>query len=55
VRQFANTDRAWFDAQPWPALIGWLNHFTDGAHFARIMPKFTPWAEGDAPIWFGSP
>lgn len=53
VRQFANTDRAWFDAQPWPALIAWLNHFTEGAHFARIMPKFPPWAEGDAPVWFG--
>ncbi|QXT40854.1 glutathione S-transferase [Gymnodinialimonas ceratoperidinii] len=55
VRQFANTDRAWFDAQPWPALIRWLDGFTEGAHFAQIMPKYTPWVEGDAPVWFGAP
>lgn len=53
VRQFANTDRAWFDAQPWPHLIAWLARFTDAPRFTEIMPKFTPWAEGDEPVWFG--
>lgn len=53
VRQFANTDRAWFDAQPWPDLIAWLNRFTEGEVFARIMVKYPPWSEGDAPVRFG--
>ncbi len=52
VRQFANTDRAWFDAQDWPALIGWLDRFTDSAAFQAIMTKHTPWADGDAPLNF---
>lgn len=53
VRQFANTDRDWFNAQPWPDLLNWLNRFTQGPAFAQIMHKFTPWSQGDAPIWFG--
>lgn len=53
VRQFANTDRSWFDAQDWPDLIAWLNRFTDSSAFAQIMHKYRPWVEGDAPIWFG--
>ena len=46
VRQFANTDRAWFDAQDWPDVLGWLNRFTDSRDFAAIMTKYTPWQEG---------
>lgn len=53
VRQFANIDRNWFDAQNWPDLIAWLNRFTEGAAFAEIMEKYPPWSEGDAPRWFG--
>jgi glutathione S-transferase len=53
VRQFANTDRAWFDAQPWPALIGWLDRFLASARFARVMAKYAPWSEGAQPVWFG--
>jgi glutathione S-transferase len=53
VRQFANTEREWFDAQPWPDLISWLNRFTESAAFAEIMTKYVPWSEGDAPHWFG--
>lgn len=54
VRQFANTDRAWFDAQSWPDLIVWLQGFTDGPMFDRIMEKYTPWTHGDAPVHFGA-
>lgn len=54
VRQFAHIDRAWFDAQPWPDLILWLNRFLGSPRFARAMPKFTQWHEGDAPIYFGA-
>lgn len=52
VRQFANTDRAWFDAQPWPDLIAWLDRFLESEVFASVMQKYAPWAEGDAPIVF---
>lgn len=53
VRQFANIDRGWFDVQPWPDLIIWLNRFTESAAFAHIMTKYDPWSHGDAPLWFG--
>jgi len=53
VRQFANIDRGWFDAQPWPDLIVWLDRFTASEDFTLVMPKFKPWVEGDAPLWFG--
>jgi len=52
VRQFANTDRAWFDAQDWPALRGWLDRFLDSAVFAGIMQKYAPWSDGDPPLLF---
>lgn len=54
VRQFANTDCAWFDAQPWPDLIAWLERFTEREMFTKIMVKYPPWVEGDTPIQFGS-
>ncbi|MGO1117074.1 glutathione S-transferase [Rhodovibrionaceae bacterium A322] len=47
VRQFANTDRSWFDAQDWPHLLAWLEAFLDSGLFASIMAKHKPWAEGD--------
>lgn len=52
VRQFALIDRSWFDAQPWPDLHRWLARFLASERFARIMPKFPPWQEGDAPVPF---
>ena len=52
VRQFANIDRAWFDAQPWPHLIKWLNEFLGSEQFLSIMEKYAPWQEGDEIIWF---
>lgn len=53
ARQFANTDRAWFDGQDWPDVIGWLNRFTESDRFAGIMKKYPPWSDGDAPTLFG--
>ncbi|MBY4893024.1 glutathione S-transferase [Rhodobacteraceae bacterium N5(2021)] len=53
VRQFAHTDRAWFLAQPWPFLITWLQGFTQGPLFKRIMVKHPPWQAGDSPVLFG--
>lgn len=52
VRQFAMTDTAWFQAQPWPALQAWLQGFLSSALFAQVMPKFDPWQEGTAGVRF---
>lgn len=54
VRQFANIDRDWFDAQNWPKLRVWLDRFLEGDLFAQIMQKYDVWTEGDAPVWFGA-
>ncbi len=43
VRQFANTDRAWFDAQPWGNLLRWLDEFLATELFASVMVKYPPW------------
>jgi glutathione S-transferase len=50
IRQFANTDRTWFDAQPYSALQAWLEGWLDSEIFARVMVKFPLWkAEGEVP------
>ena len=53
VRQFANTDRAWFDTQALPHLQTWLKGHLESQLFGAIMPKFVPWKSGDSPILFG--
>lgn len=52
VRQFAQTDRAWFDAQPWPQLKTWLESFTGSNLYARVMEKFYPWTSGASGVRF---
>ncbi len=52
VRQFANHDRAWFDAQKLPHLHTWLSGHLTSDLFAAIMDKHAPWKAGDAPIPF---
>ncbi len=52
VRQFANVDRAWFDAQDWPHLIAWLETFLASDAFASIFKKYPKWHAGDAPTAF---
>ncbi len=47
VRQFANTDRAWFDALLLAALQGWLQRNLDSQRFAAIMRKYPQWKTGD--------
>ena len=47
VRQFANVDRAWFDAEPWPNLIRWLEEFLSSDAFNNIMTKYPKWHLGD--------
>lgn len=52
VRQYAMTDRAWFDAQPWPKLVTWLDDFLQSEPFVEIMIKHKPWTEGQASVLF---
>lgn len=47
IRQFANTDRAWFDEQPLPHLQRWLSAHLESERFKSIMPKFEQWKTGD--------
>jgi len=43
VRQFARTDRVWFDAQPWPELAQWLTTFENSESFSAVMHKHPLW------------
>lgn len=47
VRQFAQVDSAWFDAQPWPELQAWLAQGLASPLLAAVMGKFPAWREGD--------
>ncbi|RNJ63351.1 MAG: glutathione S-transferase [Porphyrobacter sp. IPPAS B-1204] len=53
IRQFAAIDPAWFEGLPLPHLQAWLERLVTSDLFASVMPKFTPWQEGDAPVQFG--
>jgi len=48
VRQFARTDRAWFDAQAWPHLAQWLLAFENSAQFLAVMHKHPLWVAPQA-------
>ena len=43
IRQFTNTDREWFDAQPLPHLQRWLAEHLDSPLFKQIMVKHDQW------------
>jgi glutathione S-transferase len=55
VRQFANTDRTWFDALDLPHLQAWLASHLDSDLFKQIMPKYKQWQTGDAEPIFPTP
>lgn len=55
VRQYAAVDRAWFDAQPLPALHGWLSSHLNSPLFQAIMLRLAPWCEDDLPVYFPGP
>jgi len=52
VRQFANTDRAWFDAQNLAPLSKWLDDFLASDRFRAIMTKYPPWQDGQDQVLF---
>jgi len=52
VRQFANTDRSWFDAQGLGRLTEWLDDFLRSDRFRAIMTKYPPWQSGQDQVLF---
>ncbi len=52
VRQFAATDRPWFDAQPLPRLQAWLARHQASPLFSAAMIRLDRWQPGDAPVLF---
>lgn len=52
VRQFAETDRPWFDSQPLPHLQAWLARHLGSELFAAIMARLDPWQPDDPPVEF---
>lgn len=48
VRQFAQTDRLWFDAQPLTALQRWLSVQLASSLFVRTMIALPQWRAGNA-------
>jgi glutathione S-transferase len=52
VRQFANTDRDWFDQQDWSALKAWLVSFETSERLQAVMHKWPKWQSGDAIVLF---
>lgn len=52
IRQFANTDRDWFDRLDLAGLQGWLGRQLESSLFLSVMVKRKPWAAGDEPVIF---
>jgi glutathione S-transferase len=52
VRQFAKVDKAWFDAQPWPALQHWLGQFEQSSDYVQAMHKYKVWHPDHKPVAF---
>lgn len=48
IRQFANTDRDWFDSLDMPKLHAWLDSILSSQIFLQIMKKYPVWQPGDA-------
>lgn len=52
IRQFANVDRNWFDNEPWPNTLAWLEGFLASDAFNNMMTKYPKWQSGDTPVFF---
>jgi glutathione S-transferase len=53
VRQFAATDRTWWDAQELPRVRAWLDGHVGSDLFQRVMLRVPPWRSGDAAVRLG--
>ncbi len=52
IRQFANSDRNWFDNAPYPKLQNWLDQWVHSDSFVHIMKKRPIWELGKSPCFF---
>lgn len=52
IRQFANTDRTWFDAAPYPALQAWMTRELAAPSFTEVMVKYSQWSGEGAGVRF---
>ena len=54
IRQFANTERKWFDELRYSSLQKWLDDLLTNKYFTSIMNKYPAWQTGDKPIIFAN-
>jgi glutathione S-transferase len=52
VRQFAATDRFWFDGQPLCGIKKWLDELVNSMLFETIMQRYPQWNASSPQIWF---
>ena len=52
VRQFANTDRDWFEASAPRNVQAWLNEHAAGPLFETAMQKYPQWHRDDPAVFF---
>lgn len=55
IRQFANTDRDWFDALDLTAVQTWLQSILESDRFLGVMKKYPAWENGMEEPAFPSP
>jgi glutathione S-transferase len=48
IRQFAHTDKDWFDQAPYPHLQQWLADWLESKLFQDVMKKYPAWQPDDA-------
>ena len=53
VRQFAQVDRPWFDAQPLPHLQAWLERQVALPRYLHAMTRWPKWQPGAPEVRFG--
>lgn len=54
IRQFANTDRDWFDSSGYIHLQAWLEAILTSDIFLSIMKKYPQWRAGDEITYFAN-
>ena len=52
IRQFANTDKKWFDATKYSNVQVWLHELMESEIFKSCMAKYQQWNEGDQLVTF---
>lgn len=52
IRQFAHTDKDWFDQAPYPHLQQWLAGFLESELFLSVMKKYPAWQPDDEVVLF---